>query len=271
MRQQQELIAKAGSAVNEIRDEFVDTVADDIQAFKAANPQAQFEDFVRWHSPRDWSEKEGEVMGELSIRMQGQNPLRTLFDELKGVPAKQQKQFFNPDFESELVLDYLRTLSPLSALQNLISPFLEATVYIFDHVDEAILKIDCFNSKLNEYKAVVKRTSRVLDSTGDVSEELFCECSRLLADLEITTAKLSSLLEITQGDWEVVNALANEQFALDLVDDLKEHREVFVQLIQSYLERGEAESSLYKLYAESHRSSEENGLAERVPSSGHRL
>lgn len=41
--------------MNSIRDVFVDTVVDDIQAFKAANPQARFEDFVRWHSPRDWS------------------------------------------------------------------------------------------------------------------------------------------------------------------------------------------------------------------------
>jgi len=29
----------------------------DMQAFKAANPGACFEDFVRWHSPRDWVAK----------------------------------------------------------------------------------------------------------------------------------------------------------------------------------------------------------------------
>ena len=46
------------SSVNSIRDVFVDSVIDDIQAFKAANPHARFEDFVRWHSPRDWSPSE---------------------------------------------------------------------------------------------------------------------------------------------------------------------------------------------------------------------
>lgn len=46
--------------VNIIRDEFVETVVDDIEAFKAANPLSHFEDFVRWHSPRDWSPKEGQ-------------------------------------------------------------------------------------------------------------------------------------------------------------------------------------------------------------------
>ena len=55
MRLQQEQLSQEGSAVNEIRDVFVDTVKDDIQAFKAATPAARFEDFVRWHSPRDWA------------------------------------------------------------------------------------------------------------------------------------------------------------------------------------------------------------------------
>lgn len=25
-----------------------------MSAFKAANPQSEFEDFIRWHSPKDW-------------------------------------------------------------------------------------------------------------------------------------------------------------------------------------------------------------------------
>ena len=36
----------------------------DMAAFKAANPGACFEDFVRWHSPRDWHAGQG-----LSARM----------------------------------------------------------------------------------------------------------------------------------------------------------------------------------------------------------
>lgn len=38
----------------------------DMQAFKAANPRATLEDFVRWHSPKDWS-------GCLSARMSDPN------------------------------------------------------------------------------------------------------------------------------------------------------------------------------------------------------
>ncbi|CAG2069452.1 unnamed protein product, partial [Timema podura] len=31
----------------------------DMESFKAANPGACLEDFIRWYSPRDWIEEEG--------------------------------------------------------------------------------------------------------------------------------------------------------------------------------------------------------------------
>lgn len=263
--------------MNEIRDEFVDTVADDIQAFKAANPQAKFEDFVRWHSPRDWSEKEGEVMGELSSRMQGNNPLRTLFDELKGVPAKQQKQFFNADFEAELVLDYLRTLSPLTAMQNLLSPFLEATAYIFDHVDEMILEMEEYQKELQELKSVIKQISHLIDTSGEVSESILDACCDLLMKTETIASQLSCLLEITKGDKKVVNEWMKvhgeelTNYNIDLVNDLSDHRGAFVDLIQDQLDKGEADSSICKLYAVSAQSSEERSIVNHVEPSGHRL
>lgn len=41
-----------------------------MQAFKAANPHAILEDFVRWHSPKDWiQDAEDEQKGQLSARM----------------------------------------------------------------------------------------------------------------------------------------------------------------------------------------------------------
>jgi Rab3 GTPase-activating protein catalytic subunit len=42
--------------------EQLDVLLSDMQAFKAANPGARMEDFIRWHSPRDWvcSEEDGE-------------------------------------------------------------------------------------------------------------------------------------------------------------------------------------------------------------------
>jgi hypothetical protein len=40
----------------------------DMRAFKAANPSAVFNDFVRWHSPKDWV-TEGIETPQLSARM----------------------------------------------------------------------------------------------------------------------------------------------------------------------------------------------------------
>ncbi|GBG62804.1 hypothetical protein CBR_g32390 [Chara braunii] len=37
-----------------------DVLASDMSAFKAANPGAALEDFIRWHSPRDWVEDDGQ-------------------------------------------------------------------------------------------------------------------------------------------------------------------------------------------------------------------
>ena len=41
-----------------------------MEAFKAANPGCALEDFVRWHSPRDWTD-DGTELGALSSRMSG--------------------------------------------------------------------------------------------------------------------------------------------------------------------------------------------------------
>uniref|UniRef100_A0A914Y5P6 Rab3 GTPase-activating protein catalytic subunit n=1 Tax=Panagrolaimus superbus TaxID=310955 RepID=A0A914Y5P6_9BILA len=46
----------------------LDTLLSDMQAFKAANPGCCIEDFVRWHSPRDYVEEE-DGTGHLSERM----------------------------------------------------------------------------------------------------------------------------------------------------------------------------------------------------------
>ncbi|GMP54477.1 hypothetical protein CsSME_00019641 [Camellia sinensis var. sinensis] len=43
-----------------------DILFSDMSAFKVANPAAVFEDFIRWHSPRDWKNDDFEESGEVS-------------------------------------------------------------------------------------------------------------------------------------------------------------------------------------------------------------
>jgi len=41
-----------------------------MSAFKAANPDAVFEDFIRWHSPGDWQNDGGQENGPMHWRIQ---------------------------------------------------------------------------------------------------------------------------------------------------------------------------------------------------------
>ncbi|XP_078180574.1 rab3 GTPase-activating protein catalytic subunit isoform X4 [Carex rostrata] len=80
----------------------------DMQAFKAANSGCVLEDFIRWHSPPDWSEscqertdvdKEGSSRrGRLSDRMQKKGNLwHELWKTAKPLPAVEQAPLFDED------------------------------------------------------------------------------------------------------------------------------------------------------------------------------
>ncbi|KAG2180049.1 hypothetical protein INT43_003836 [Umbelopsis isabellina] len=85
----------------------------DMQAFKAANPKAVFNDFVRWHSPKDWvteATEDGEA--QLSTRMsESGNLWLELWKNAKPVPVSKQKPLFNIAMEGEKALHYLESMS----------------------------------------------------------------------------------------------------------------------------------------------------------------
>ncbi|KAG2227735.1 hypothetical protein INT45_004777 [Circinella minor] len=87
----------------------------DMQAFKAANPHAALEDFVRWHSPRDWVQPKDEQdgsLGCLSARMaDSSNIWQELWKCSTRTPASRQKPLFDVTAEGEKALHYLETLS----------------------------------------------------------------------------------------------------------------------------------------------------------------
>lgn len=94
----------------------------DMAGFKAANPGAVFEDFVRWNSPRDWI-KDDEVTetesvaahsnnmkgewppkGKLSARMaEPGNTWVRIWESVRGVPISQQRPLFDYTREAEKV------------------------------------------------------------------------------------------------------------------------------------------------------------------------
>ncbi|ORZ18515.1 Rab3 GTPase-activating protein catalytic subunit-domain-containing protein [Absidia repens] len=85
----------------------------DMQAFKAANPHAVLEDFVRWHSPKDWIENsDRQSPGCLSARMsEPTNIWQELWKCSRRVPVSRQRSLFNLTAEGEKALHYLECLS----------------------------------------------------------------------------------------------------------------------------------------------------------------
>ncbi|KAI9286311.1 Rab3 GTPase-activating protein catalytic subunit-domain-containing protein [Umbelopsis sp. AD052] len=85
----------------------------DMQAFKAANPKAVFNDFVRWHSPKDWvTEGTDDGKPQLSARMaEAGNLWLELWQEAKPIPITKQKPLFNITMEGEKALHFLESMS----------------------------------------------------------------------------------------------------------------------------------------------------------------
>ena len=98
----------------------------DMSAFKAANPRANFVDFVRWHSPRDF------VEGEVSERMSKPgNMWETSFKEAQPIAACDQKLLFDPITEGERVLHLLETAKFDTILRYLCALGANGAFYIY--------------------------------------------------------------------------------------------------------------------------------------------
>ncbi|KAK9057069.1 hypothetical protein SSX86_024436 [Deinandra increscens subsp. villosa] len=101
----------------------------DMQAFKAANPGCILEDFVRWHSPPDWTDDESKEIidggmspsrGHLSTRMQKEGNLwRELWETAKPIPAVRQSPLYYEDLSVEGILHGLENISPSGLFEQL--------------------------------------------------------------------------------------------------------------------------------------------------------
>ncbi|KAJ6671009.1 RAB3 GTPASE-ACTIVATING PROTEIN CATALYTIC SUBUNIT [Salix viminalis] len=116
-----------------------DILSSDMSAFKAANPDAVFEDFIRWHSPGDWENGDNEESrpsktpatkglkddwppyGRLSQRMSEQGNLwRKIWNDTPALPLYEQKPLLDHFREGEKILHYLETLRPHQLLEQMV-------------------------------------------------------------------------------------------------------------------------------------------------------
>ncbi|KAG9285732.1 hypothetical protein G9A89_001620 [Geosiphon pyriformis] len=117
IREQEEYFEKLGNSEEAVKKRAQLQSAhlkSDMEAFKAANPHATFEDFVRWHSPRDWiPNNSGDInSGNLSPRMaREENFWKELWKNARRIPASRQRPLFNHNREGEKALRFLEQLS----------------------------------------------------------------------------------------------------------------------------------------------------------------
>ncbi|XP_044480912.1 rab3 GTPase-activating protein catalytic subunit-like [Mangifera indica] len=103
----------------------------DMQAFKAANPGCILEDFVRWHSPPDWTASKqiigdefdgsdcSSAKGQLSCRMKKEGNLWIeLWETAKPVPAVRQAPLFDEDLAVEGILNGLEDIPPAELFEQ---------------------------------------------------------------------------------------------------------------------------------------------------------
>ncbi|XVE50682.1 hypothetical protein DITRI_Ditri01bG0182900 [Diplodiscus trichospermus] len=122
IRETEELVLRTGSV-----GAGCSRLLSDMQAFKAANPGCILEDFVRWHSPPDWTENEPSdevnssvTRGQLSNRMQKEGNLwRELWETAKPVPAIKQTPLFDEDLAVEGILNLLEDIPTSELFQQL--------------------------------------------------------------------------------------------------------------------------------------------------------
>ncbi|KAK3127141.1 hypothetical protein QOZ80_7AG0568850 [Eleusine coracana subsp. coracana] len=128
----------------------------DMQAFKARNPGCVLEDFIRWHSPPDWSEDcaastttvgEGSSRrGRLSDRMQTKegNLWKELWETAKPIPAVEQTPIYDEDLAVESIFDALEVIEPSKLFEQLLAVILSVCFV----AAESVVPVDNNLSKL---------------------------------------------------------------------------------------------------------------------------
>ncbi|XP_019250379.1 PREDICTED: rab3 GTPase-activating protein catalytic subunit isoform X1 [Nicotiana attenuata] len=160
-----------------------DILSSDMSAFKAANPDAVFEDFIRWHSPRDWENNdnmdsggshdnaikgltvEWPPRGKLSERMsEFGNSWRKIWNEAPPLPASEQKPLLDPNREGEKVLHYLETLRPCQLLEQMVCTAFRAAADTLNRTTFGGLKQ--LTTKIGQLNLTMAATLRCLQTSN---------------------------------------------------------------------------------------------------------
>ncbi|KAI8112460.1 hypothetical protein M9434_003783 [Picochlorum sp. BPE23] len=109
---------------------FENMLLSDMEAFKFVNKGCEFEDFIRWYSPKDW---DNDAM-QLSHRMSGDCVWTRAWEKAQPRPLSQQhKSLFDPKGRGEQILHQLETMRPQDLIcQMFVSLFSSACSILSD-------------------------------------------------------------------------------------------------------------------------------------------
>ncbi|GJN31175.1 hypothetical protein PR202_gb19539 [Eleusine coracana subsp. coracana] len=149
-----------------------DILSSDMSAFKAANPDAVFEDFIRWHSPGDWVREDKAdgnsgwpPKGKLSQRMSEHgNVWRKIWNDAPALAVSEQKSLLDPVREGEKVLHYLETLRPQQLLEQMVCTGLKSSADILNKTTYGGFKL--MKTKMDQLYATMASTLKSLQGTA---------------------------------------------------------------------------------------------------------
>ena len=164
----------------------------DMSAFKAANPGCVMEDFVRWHSPRDWTADDHSGSsggrGVLSERMRySGNRWRKLWSESTSVPAWEQVPLFDPLVTGERVLSELEHVDPTSL-------FAQLTAVAACNWMSAMARTPPVVSSIGDVRQRLTDTHGWLRALPSPSQPAAAEMWDELSSVELQCARITSLL-----------------------------------------------------------------------------
>eukprot|EP00049_Salpingoeca_infusionum_P027032 m.29745 g.29745 ORF g.29745 m.29745 type:complete len:883 (-) comp9202_c0_seq2:329-2977(-) len=169
----------------------------DMQAFKAANPQCCLQDFIRWHSPRDWMTDET-GKGYLSERMSNPESIwHKLWDEAEPIPVARQAPLFDITTEVERALLYLENLTIGELSAQLLPSLFNSGFNALYHASQASPHLPAHLKTLLES---LRHLSSGLGRTREDDLDLFEEIIVRFAQYEREWATYKCLLHILGED-----------------------------------------------------------------------
>lgn len=196
----------------------------DMESFKAANPMARLDDFIRWYSPRDWIEEDTDERdpfgrkGRLSERMNiPGNTWQTVWSSAKPVPARRQKRLFDDTKEAEKVLHFLESQTLGSIGQLAVAALFHSSLIKLSKESE------CVKNFIPNYK--------------EMEERLKQSCCTLSREKWITSKNIS------RKKWE---AVANDISEMEL--SINQARSILKKLYPDTIDLSDDVSLIVRLF-----------------------